>query len=105
MEDKIQPYRQPMVTVTGFLLGFLLNYAIGWIAKPSSLYKFEDTVSMLVLVTSIILFSIVLFRILNIRYPKESAEKYYQTTLRFFMAGLICILLGIFVVMVKSFFR
>lgn len=105
MSDKIQPYRQPMVTVTGLLLGFLFNYALGWIAKPSSLYKFEDAVSLVVLVSSITLFSMVLFRILNIHYPKETAEKYYQNTLKLFMASLSSILLGIFVVMIKSFFK
>ena len=28
MEDKIQAFRQPMVTATGIILGFMLNFAL-----------------------------------------------------------------------------
>ena len=104
MLDKIQYYRQPIVTVTGILLGFLLNFAINWVSHPSSIYNLKDDVSLLGLISSISLLSIVLYRVLNIAYPKEHAEQYYQKTLRLFITGLCCIFLPIIIIMIKSFF-
>ena len=31
MEDKIQTFRQPMVTATGIILGFVLNFVASWV--------------------------------------------------------------------------
>ncbi|HMO32803.1 MAG TPA: hypothetical protein PKE63_11855 [Lacibacter sp.] len=103
MDDKIQSYRQPMVTATGILLGFILNFAISWVPYPSSITRLRDVVSLFSLTGSVVLLLIVLYRILNMRYPREKTEIYYQKTLWLFIAGLACVFLGIFIVMIYSF--
>jgi hypothetical protein len=37
MDDKIQAFRQPMVTATGIILGFMLNFAASWVKTDSPL--------------------------------------------------------------------
>lgn len=103
MDDQIQNYRQPMVTATGILLGFILNFAVSWVQFPSTFNRLRDVVALFSLSTSVILLLIVLFRILNMRYPRQKKEAYYQKTLWIFIAGLCTVFLGIFIVMIHSF--
>lgn len=103
MHDKMQSYRQPMVTATGILLGFILNYAINWVSTPSSLKNVNDAVSLAGLLSSFTLLSLTLYRILNMNYPAENAVRYYQRTLFCFITGLGCIFLSLLVVMIRSF--
>ena len=35
MEDKLKNFRQPLITSTGILLGFVLNIASGWVSNPA----------------------------------------------------------------------
>lgn len=35
MEDKIQAFRQPLVTATGIILGFTLNFASSFVKSDS----------------------------------------------------------------------
>ena len=37
MEDKLQAFRQPIVTATGILLGFILNFAANWVKSDSAM--------------------------------------------------------------------
>lgn len=104
MSDKLQPYRQPLVTATGILLGFLLNFSISWVNTPSKIDDFRDFVSLIGLVSSIVLLTITLYRVLNMEYPDEQARAYYRRTLRYFIAGLCCIVGAIFLIMIYSFF-
>jgi hypothetical protein len=46
---------------------------------------------------------IVLYRALNMNYPKNKAESYYQKTLLLFVSGPDIAFIGIFVVMIESF--
>ncbi len=104
MQDKIQYYRQPMVTATGILLGFLLDFAIKWAPKKLQLDNLRDAVSIISLVSSITFLSLVLYRMLSMNYPVDNSEKYYKTTLLFFMLALGCILMGLLIAIVYSFF-
>ena len=72
--DKFQTYRQPFVTATGILLGFMLNFGIMFAPRKSSIYDLKDVVAAVCLLISATLLTIVLFRILNINYPKDKAE-------------------------------
>ena len=40
MEDKIQSYRQPLVTATGIILGFILNFASSFVKADSGISDF-----------------------------------------------------------------
>lgn len=104
MDDQIQNYRQPMVTVTGILPGFILNFAVSWVQYPYTITRLRDVVALCSLSSSVILLLIVLYRFLNIRYPRQKAQAYYQTTLWLFIAGLVSVFLGIIIVMIHSFF-
>lgn len=93
MDDKLQPYRQPIVTATGIILGFILNFAASWVKTESLL---SDTLAYVVgfcVLAGIACLIIALFRILSISYPKDTLESYYTNTLRLFIAG-ICLAFG-----------
>ena len=79
--DKIQPYRQPLVTATGIIMGFLLSIAGSWAGKAFATYRFSEVVTALFICGQIPLFIIVLYRILNMNYPEEKAMAYYNKTI------------------------
>ena len=86
--DKIQQYRQPVVTATGIFLGFMLEFANSWLPNAFETFRFRDVVIGLGTLTSIALLIIVLFRVLRINYQFDSAERYYKKTLRFFIIAI-----------------
>ena len=103
--DKIQPYRQPLVTATGIIMGFLLSIAGSWAGKAFATYRFSEVVTALFICFQIPLFTIVLYRILNMNYPEEKAVAYYKKTLRLFVIGLIVAFIGILIVVIEGFVR
>jgi hypothetical protein len=85
--DKIDQYRQPMVTATGIFLGFMLNFSTSWVKDAFTRYIFRDTV--VAISTIVCLFSLlaVLFRMLRMNYLVEP-DKFYYRTLRLFLVGI-----------------
>ncbi|MBL7978045.1 MAG: hypothetical protein JNN12_06870 [Bacteroidetes Order II. Incertae sedis bacterium] len=103
MEDKLQTFRQPMVTATGIILGFVLNFASSWVKTESpldDLLAYFVGTSVLIGTVSLIM---VLYRILNMSYPRSSSESYYRTTLRLFIFGIGMAYLGVLVDMFANF--
>lgn len=103
MEDKIQAYRQPMVTATGIILGFILNFAQTWVRNESALgdgWAYAVGVS-LVLGTCCLI--VVLYRILQMGYSRPQAEVYYQNTLRLLITGIVLAFIGVFIDMSSQF--
>lgn len=97
MEDKIQAFRQPMVTATGIMLGFILNFASIWVKADSHL---SDGLAYLVgicIIIGVVCLIIVLSRVLRIDYPKDKAEKYYNATLRIFIIGVCFAFVGVII--------
>jgi len=88
MTDSIQAYRQPLVTATGIFLGFMLNFANGWMPDAFTRYKIRDTIIAVGTLSSIALLIIVLYRILKINYRPESALKFYKETLQLFIIAI-----------------
>lgn len=87
MEDKLQAFRQPIVTATGILLGFVLNFAAGWVKADMAI---GDAMAYIVggsVLIGIVLLILVLYRVLRMDYPKEQAESYYARTLTLFIIG------------------
>lgn len=97
MEDKIQSYRQPLVTATGIILGFVLNFASTFVKTESPLSDIAAYVMGLCILTGIICLILVLSRILKMNYPKEQAELYYKKTLRFFIFGVSISFVGVMI--------
>jgi hypothetical protein len=90
MEDRIQPLRQPMVTATGIILGFMLNFLATWVKSNAKLgYGLGIVIGLCMLVGTILLV-LCLFRILRLDYPRDRADAYYNYTLAIFIAG-ICL--------------
>jgi hypothetical protein len=103
MEDKLQYYRQPMVTTIGIFLGFVLNVASGWITNAFAGRRLKEIVTAIGLCACIILLLIVLYRILRMDYPKEKAGPYYRKTLFLLITAFGVAFLSIFIVMIESF--
>ena len=100
--DRIQQYRQPVVTATGIFLGFMLEFVNSWMPDSFTAFKFRDTVIGLGIISSIALLIIVLFRILRMNYPVKSEEVYYNKTLRLFLVGISIPFFSLVIVMVQK---
>lgn len=103
MEDKIQSYRQPLVTATGIILGFILNFASTFVKTDSGLSDLIAYVIGICILTGIIFLIIVLSRVLKMKYPKEKAEEYYQKTLNYFLFGVSISFVGVMIDMFGNF--
>jgi uncharacterized membrane protein len=101
--DKLQGYRQPIVTTIGILMGFILNYSSNWAQNSSSKSRFNQLFIGISVITCITLLLVVLYRILDIHYPKETAEAYYHKTLLLFIFAISIPFAGIILVILKNF--
>lgn len=103
MEDKIQAFRQPMVTAAGILLGFLLNYAAGAAKADTPLGDGLAYFSGLCVLAGTVSLIMVLFRALKMDYPREDAARYYRGTLGLFTGGIVIAFVGVFIDMFAHF--
>lgn len=103
MEDRLQAYRQPMVTATGIILGFVLNFSSAWVKGDSSI---SDGVAYAVfglVIVGLLCLILVLSRVLRMGVEPERAAKYYSTTLTLFLVGVSCAVGGIMIDMFSNF--
>ena len=103
MEDKIQSFRQTLVTATGIILGFILNFASVFVKTDSG---FSDILAYIIgicIMIGIICLILVLSRVLQMKYPKEKAELYYQKTLNIFLIGVSIAFFGVMIDMFGNF--
>lgn len=103
MEDKLQAFRQPLITATGIILGFILNFASTFVKTDSPLTDFTAYLIGICILTGIISLIIVLSRVLKMKYPKDNAEKYYQKTLCLFLFGVSISFAGVLIEMFANF--
>jgi hypothetical protein len=104
MQDKIQAYRQPFITSTGIILGFALNATASWAPRAFESIRVSEIFMAIGTTIFIPLFIIVLYRTLNMNYPREKAETYYRTTLAIFLFALLIFYITIMGIMIESFF-
>ena len=100
--DKVQPYRQPMVTATGIFLGFMLNYTSGWSQQTISVTRFRDAIVAIAIISSLSLLLLTLFRILRMTDPADPA-KYYRQTLLLFLIGISIPFVAFIIVIAEKF--
>jgi len=103
MEDKLQPFRQPLITATGIILGFALNVAASWLPNA---FKSKSVVELFMAIGTLVhipIYTIVMFRMLRRSYPKEKAESYYRKTLALFICGITFFYLTIICILVESY--
>lgn len=101
-ETEVAGYRQPMVTSIGIILGFMLGFLANWAATADdapALSTTSDFAIALTLFASVILFTIVLFRLLNNRIYANAGER-YQTTFRLYILALVTAIVGLAVALV-----
>ncbi|HMP31694.1 MAG TPA: hypothetical protein PKD85_18980 [Saprospiraceae bacterium] len=103
MEDKIQSFRQPLVTATGIILGFILNFASAFVKTESGLSDLLAYVIGICILMGVICLIYVLSRVLLMNYPKEKAEAYYQKTLSIFLFGVSIAFVGVMIDMFAHF--
>jgi hypothetical protein len=101
-DDKLRNLRQPIVTATGIILGFTLNMAANWVPKAFSSPRYLEYLIALSLCIHVPISLIVLYRILNINYPRDKADAYYRKTLILFITGISLYFLLIVFSMVES---
>lgn len=97
-QGDLKDYRQPLVTSTGIILGFMLNFLAGWAHGENG--AIEDTADAVILATilcSACLFVLTLLRALRADFPAEpeAQGRYYATTLWLFLAGISTAFLGL----------
>jgi len=100
--DKVQPYRQPMVTATGIFMGFMLNFTNDWIRGTSSMQRFRDVVVAISIIASLSLLLITLFRILRMSYPTDPVI-FYRRTLLYFLMGISIPFLAFILIIAEKF--
>ncbi len=103
MEDKIQSYRQPLVTATGIILGFILNFASTFVKSDSPTQEILAYFIGICILVGIICLIIVLSKVLKMNYPREKAEEYYQKTLNYFIFGVSISFIGVMLDMFANF--
>jgi len=103
MEDKIIPFRQPMVTASGLILGFLLNFLATLVKSDSPLQEWISYFVGACVLCGVINLILVLYRVLNMNYPREKGSVYYNRTLTLFITGVSVSFLGVFIDMFSNF--
>ena len=103
MEDKSKPYRDSMITATGIILGFLLNYETTWVRSETPLSDTGAFIVGICLLIGTINLIIVLYRMLKINKAAENSESYYSKTLWLFIIGIVVMFVGVFIDMFSNF--
>lgn len=107
LPDPLGPFRQPVITAVGILLGFILNFSSQWVKTETPLPDWIAWIAGSLILTGVICLTITLYRMLNIHYPRtpntNEAELYYTTTLRCMMAGITMSFLGAFIDLFSNF--
>lgn len=104
MDNNIQNYRQPMVTATGVILGFVLGFTGNWAKEPATETDISDYFISIGLLMSIIMLIITLYRILNNNFPQDKSAQYYRKTLKFFITGVSMAFFGILISIFQTIF-
>ena len=94
----LTPYRQPLVTSLGIILGFLLNFLASWSTRDHPGSEVENRADWLVVSTllpSIGLMLFVLYRILDSRHAPDELERIYISTLRLYMSAVVLAFCGV----------
>lgn len=101
--DRIQPYRQPMITATGVFLGFMLELTSTWITEAFSKNWRRDLIIAISIFSSLTLMLIVLFRMLRMDFPEDRVQVFYRKTLYLFLIGIFIPFLAFVIIMIEKF--
>lgn len=102
-EDKISSVRGPMVTATGIILGFLLNYVATWVRSDIFVSEWQAYFIGCCVFLGTVCLIFVLFRILSLDFDTDQALRYYRNTLYLFIFGISFAFVGFFADMFITF--
>ena len=97
LDAEIAPFRQPMVTSIGIIMGFLLSFLANWAIEADgepALSAVADYAVGLTLAVSVALFTCALFRLLDNRIFADPGER-YRCTLYLYLAAIILAFAGL----------
>lgn len=97
LENEVGPYRQPMVTSLGIILGFMLAFLANWAADADEMpavWRDSDYLILATLALSIGMFTVVLFRLLDNTIFANAGER-YRVTLWLYMAAIMIAFAGL----------
>ena len=103
LEDKIAAFRQPMVTSTGIILGFVLNFASTLVREETPINEWIAWMVAVAVAIGVTCFTLVLYRLLKLDYPRETVDEYYNRTLQLFVIGIASSFLGSFIQVYTNF--
>jgi hypothetical protein len=101
-ETEVAPFRQPMVTSIGIVLGFLLAFLANWAAQADAepaLSSASDFVIAFALLGSAGFLTTALFLLLDNRIHANTGER-YQTTFRIYILGFVLAFVGLAIALV-----
>lgn len=102
-EDRLQTLRQPLVTATGIILGFVLNFASSWVKSDTAVGESMAFLIFALVLSGMACLITVLARILRLGVPPEHAGAYYATTVRIFIIGVSLAVGGVVLDMAGNF--
>lgn len=103
MEDQSKSYRDSMITATGIILGFLLNFETTWVRSDTPLGDFGAYFVGFCLLIGTFNLILVLYRMLKVPRFDQQGASYYNRTLWLFIIGISIMFIGVFVDMFSNF--
>jgi predicted permease len=105
--DPIGAFRQPVITTTGILLGFILNFAATWVRTETSLPDWVAYIIGIFVIVGVICLMVTMYRMLKFDYPRTNphAVIYYTTTLNLMMIGIALSFIGAFIDLLSNFYQ
>lgn len=101
--DPLQARRQPLVTATGIILGFVLNFASGWVRSDTTVGERLAWAIAILIAFGVVCLIVVLTRILSADVAPEDADAHYRTTVRLFIVGVSAAVSGVLLDMGTTF--
>lgn len=102
-EDRLATLRQPLVTATGIILGFVLNFASSWVKSDTAVGEWMAYLIFALVLAGMACLITVLARILRLGVPSEQSAGYYATTVRIFVIGVSMAVGGVVLDMTGNF--
>ena len=101
--DRLQPYRQPLITGTGIILGFVLNFAGAFVKSDTGAAEWVVYLVFALILAGVICLVIALARILRLGIPAADSAAFYQRTRHIFITGVSCAVAGALLDMLSTF--
>lgn len=104
-DDPLQARRQPVVTATGIILGFTLNFASTWVRSDTAVGERLAYVVAVLVLGGVVALIVVLARILRTGIEPTEVATFYDRTIRLFIVGVSLAVAGVCIDMASNFWE